>query len=385
MSVWALVVAAGRGERMGAGRNKALLPLWGKSLLERSVGAFDGLVDGALVVAGEADLEAVRALLGSVPVVCGGDTRQRSVLRGLEALPEDADIVLVHDAARPFLPQEVIRRCIESARTYGSGVASVPVKDTIKRAGSDGMVLETPPRETLYAAQTPQAFGVRALRKAIEALEARGITASDDAGAMESSGFPVRLVEGAYRNIKLTTPEDAAMAEGFLRQGQAPRIGHGIDVHRLAEGRKLILCGVEIPYEKGLLGHSDADVALHALMDALLGAAALGDIGRHFPDTDARYKGISSLELLKHVMALLDAKGLAVGNVDITILCERPKLKPHIEQMRAMVAMALRAAQDAVSIKATTTERLSYEGEGLGITAHAVALLLNNPAESCAK
>lgn len=368
-------MAAGSGARMGMGVNKVLMDLGGASPLERCARTFAPEVDGMLAVARPEDLEAIDALGLAIRAVPGGRTRQQSVLEGLRALPEGVEVVLVHDAARPFVDVETIRRCIASVRAHGSGVASVPVKDTIKRTSLDGAVLDTPPRETLYAAQTPQAFRPAQLRAAIEALQARGETATDDAGAMELAGHTVRLVEGSYANIKLTTPEDIAMAEHLIGARQEIRVGHGYDVHRLVEGRKLILCGVEVPYEKGLLGHSDADVALHALMDALLGSAAMGDIGTHFPDTDAAYKGISSLTLLARVRELLGAQGFRPQSVDITIVAQQPKLRPYIKEMVARVAHGLGIAEDHVNVKATTTEGLGFEGEGLGISAHAVAVL----------
>ena len=276
---------------------------------------------------------------------------------------------------------EVIARTLESAKKYGSGVAAVPLKDTVKRVNEGGVVVDTPPRDALRAVQTPQTFEAELIRRA-HAAYALGERATDDAALAERMGVKVRLTEGDVENIKLTTPEDMLLARQVIlrREGQKEekpmvRIGHGYDVHRLTEDRKLILCGVEIPYTLGLLGHSDADVALHALMDALLGAAALGDIGRHFPDTDPAYKGADSGRLLDHVVALLAEKGYVVGNVDVTIICQRPKLKDYIEQMRQNVARHLKVDADCVNIKATTTEKLGFEGEGLGISSHAVACI----------
>ncbi|MDR0929168.1 MAG: 2-C-methyl-D-erythritol 4-phosphate cytidylyltransferase [Oscillospiraceae bacterium] len=378
--IWALVMAAGTGSRMGLGHNKALAELSGVPIVCRSVAAFEGLVDGVLVVTGAADLAAMRALLPGVPVAEGGATRQQSVLCGLRALPETAEWVLVHDAARPLVPAEVIRRCIDSTRAHGSGVASVPVKDTIKQADANGLVRATLDRQTLRAAQTPQGFSRSALQRALETMEARGLTCTDDAAAMEAMGAPVHWVEGDERNIKLTTPADMALAKVLLGEkgGNAVRMGHGMDAHRLTEGRALVLCGVNIPYEKGLLGHSDADVAVHALMDALLGAAALGDIGRHFPDTDPAYRGISSIALLEKVVALIRRQGYAPCNVDVTIVAQRPKLAPYMPEMIARVAAALGLPEDCVSIKATTTEGMGFEGEGLGMSAHAVATIMGS-------
>ena len=287
----------------------------------------------------------------------------------------------IHDGARPLVTADVIARTLESAQKFGSGVAAVALKDTVKRVDEDSVVVDTPPRDKLRAVQTPQTFEAGLIRKA-HAAYALGERATDDAALAERMGIAVHLTEGDVENIKLTTPEDMLLARQVIlkREGQKEekpmmRIGHGYDVHRLVENRKLILCGVEIPYALGLLGHSDADVALHALMDALLGAAALGDIGRHFPDTDPAYKGADSGKLLDHVVALLEEKGYTVGNVDVTIICQRPKLKDYIEQMRENVARHLKVDIDCVNIKATTTEKLGFEGEGLGISSHAVACI----------
>ena len=287
----------------------------------------------------------------------------------------------IHDGARPLVTADVIARTLESAQKFGSGVAAVALKDTVKRVDEDSVVVDTPPRDKLRAVQTPQTFEAGLIRKA-HAAYALGERATDDAALAERMGVAVHLTEGDVENIKLTTPEDMLLARQVIlkREGQKEekpmmRIGHGYDVHRLVENRKLILCGVEIPYTLGLLGHSDADVALHALMDALLGAAALGDIGRHFPDTDPAYKGADSGKLLDHVVALLEEKGYTVGNVDVTIICQRPKLKDYIEQMRENVARHLKVDIDCVNIKATTTEKLGFEGEGLGISSHAVACI----------
>ena len=287
----------------------------------------------------------------------------------------------IHDGARPLVTADVIARTLESAQKFGSGVAAVALKDTVKRVDEDSVVVDTPPRDKLRAVQTPQTFEAGLIRKA-HAAYALGERATDDAALAERMGIAVHLTEGDVENIKLTTPEDMLLARQVIlkREGQKEekpmmRIGHGYDVHRLVENRKLILCGVEIPYALGLLGHSDADVALHALMDALLGAAALGDIGRHFPDTDPAYKGADSGKLLDHVVVLLEEKGYTVGNVDVTIICQRPKLKDYIEQMRQNVARHLKVDADCVNIKATTTEKLGFEGEGLGISSHAVACI----------
>ena len=386
----AVIVAAGRGTRMGLDRNKVLYPVCGAPIVVHTVRAFadSGLFDGGIVVVtGENDMEEMRAMLDAaglrVTFAKGGADRQESVYNGLCACPQEADVIAIHDGARPLVTREVIERTIDSAKAHGSGVAAVQLKDTVKRVGESGVVIDTPARDTLRAVQTPQTFDAALIREAHERFKT-GERATDDAMLMERMGYAVYLTEGDVENIKLTTPEDMLLAEQVLaKRGAAKkegpsmiRIGHGYDVHRLVEDRKLILCGVHVPYTLGLLGHSDADVAYHALTDALLGAAAMGDIGRHFPDTDPKYKGADSGVLLDHVMELIFAKGYVGGNVDVTIICQRPKLKDYIEQMRENVAAHLKVELDCVNVKATTTEKLGFEGEGLGISAHAVACLV---------
>ena len=375
MSVYAVILCGGSGARMGAAGNKTLLKIGGEPAVARSVRVFSAVTDGTVLVtrAGEealfSDALAARGLTVSA-VVPGGEDRQASALRGLKALPADADIVLIHDGARPFVTEETVRRVIGSVKAYGSGVAAVPARDTIKRADGDGRVLETLDRSVLWQMQTPQGFFVKDLLAAHETASGRY---TDDAALMEAAGKDVRLVMGSPDNIKLTSPEDLRMVSGML----TPRIGTGFDAHRLAEGRELWLGGVRIPYEKGLLGHSDADAALHALTDALLGAAAMGDIGKLFPDSDPQYKGISSVLLLEEVRRRLTEAGFTIGNVDLTIVCQAPKLAPYIPQMREKIAAALAIGPEQVSVKATTTERMGYEGRGEGISAQAVAMVFH--------
>ena len=389
----AVIVAAGRGSRMGLERNKVLYPLCGEPIIVRTVRAFEetGLFGGGIVVVtGADDMDEMKRMFEAAgvhvrAVVEGGADRQESVFCGIAACDPAAEIIAIHDGARPLVTREVIERTIESAKQYGSGVAAVQLKDTIKRVDASGCVVDTPIRDTLRAVQTPQTFAAKLIREAHEQFKhgnAGGLRATDDAMLAVWMGHTVRLTQGDVENIKLTTPEDMLLAEQvLLRRGEAKkgektmRIGHGYDVHRLVEGRKLILCGVEIPHTVGLLGHSDADVAYHALTDAILGAAAMGDIGRHFPDTDPKYKGADSGRLLDHVMELVWAKGYVVGNVDVTIIAQRPKLKDYIEQMRENIAAHLRVELDCVNVKATTTEKLGFEGEGLGISTHAVACI----------
>ena len=389
----AVIVAAGRGSRMGLDRNKVLYPLCGEAIVVRTARAFveSGLFDaGVVVVTGENDIAEMKQMFAQAgvdvsAVVQGGADRQESVLCGIRACDERAEIIAIHDGARPLVTREVIERTIESAKKYGSGVAAVQLKDTIKRVDGSGCVVDTPIRDTLRAVQTPQTFDAKLIREAHERFihgNVAGIRATDDAMLAEWMGHSVHLTDGDVENIKLTTPEDMLLAgEVLVRRGEAKkegktmRIGHGYDVHRLVEGRKLILCGVEIPHTVGLLGHSDADVAYHALTDAILGAAAMGDIGRHFPDTDPAYKGADSGKLLDHVMGLVWAKGYVVGNVDVTIIAQKPKLKDYIEQMRENIAAHLKIDLDCVNVKATTTEKLGFEGEMLGISTHAVACI----------
>lgn len=377
---YAIILAGGSGSRMGAGRNKVLLELRGKPVIERSIRAFQGLVDGVVLVAREEDIPAMqtvaKAVQGPVTIVPGGSTRQASVWNGLRALPEGCTHALIHDGARCLVDEATIRRCMASVEAFGTGVAAIPAIDTIKQVDENEIVTATPDRSTLRAVQTPQGFTVELIRRAHEAAMQDHFLGTDDASLVERLGVPVRLTLGDRRNIKLTTPEDMLMAEAFLPvELPAFRVGQGYDVHRLVDGRDLILCGVNVPHTLGLLGHSDADVALHALMDAMLGGMALGDIGKHFPDTDERYRGISSMKLLEHVVQLLQGHNAYVTNCDITIVAQKPKLLPYIPQMRQNVAAALGLPLDRVNVKATTTEHLSFEGRQEGISAQAVCMI----------
>ena len=333
-------------------------------------------VDELILVAGGGNLPACQAIAAACPKPCtvvgGGATRADSVCNGLRAAK--GQLVAIHDAARPFVSEQVITDALAEAEAMGAAAPAVAVKDTIKIA-NDGAVVQTPDRAALFAVQTPQCFCRNLYWKALEAVQGEKVRlVTDDCSLFELAGLPVHLTQGDYVNLKITTKEDLPAAAQNKGENTM-RIGHGYDVHRLVEGRKLIMGGVTIPYEKGLLGHSDADVLLHAVSDALLGAAALGDIGKHFPDTDPRYEGADSLMLLREVGRLLDETGYTVGNIDATVLCQAPKLAPHIPAMRQNIANALGLALDDVSVKATTEEHLGFTGEGLGIAAHAVALI----------
>ena len=361
MNAWAVIVAAGRGSRAGFEENKVFQPLGKQTVLEKCLSVFSecGLFQVAVLVISPEDAARVSAL--QLPelvkkVAYGGKTRQESVYNGLKAVPETVELVAVHDAARPFVTEEIIRTTLESAREEGSGVISLPVTDTVKRVSADGTV-ETPDRRTLFTVQTPQTFRRKELMEAHQRARQDGMEVT---------------CESAAQNRKLTYRRDFAMERNAMF-----RVGHGYDAHRLVTGRKLILCGEEIDWEKGLDGHSDADVAVHALMDALLGAAAMGDIGRHFPDSDDAYKGISSMKLLKIVVEKLSGAGWQASNVDVTIIAQKPKLAARIPQMQKNIAQILGLPEDCVNVKATTTERMGFEGAGEGISAHAVAMLTN--------
>ena len=381
-TVSAVLVAAGSSTRMGF--DKLSFDLGGETVLHRSIRAFaqcPQVTELVLVAGKNRDFVAQQAADCPKPVqiVAGGATRAESAKNGV--LAAHGELVAVHDAARPFVSAAVITAALEAAARCGAAAPAVPVKDTIKAAARgdgktvppDCAVQTTPDRSTLYAVQTPQCFDRAAYLAALAELDAtRARLVTDDCSLFELTGRPVQLTQGDYANLKITTREDLPRAENG---GKKMRIGHGYDVHRLVEGRKLILGGVEVPYEKGLLGHSDADVLAHAVMDAVLGAAALGDIGQHFPDTAEEYAGADSLMLARRVAEIMTEHGWRIENIDATILCQRPKLAPHIPAMRAKLAEAFGMPVDAVSVKATTEEHLGFTGEGLGIAAHAVALI----------
>jgi len=376
--VTAIIAAGGRGERFGAGRPKQLLMLGGLPILQRSV---DALLDhpriSDMVVALPPELAAeppayLRSRGKPLVVVEGGARRQDSVARAFARIPAAAEIVVIHDAARPLVTADLIERTVAAAAADGAAVAAVRATDTVKRGDADGRVVETLPREQVYLAQTPQAFRVGVLR---DALALTG-DATDESALAERAGHRVRLVDGEPSNVKITTPGDLSAAERVMAAGAPPiRIGQGYDLHRLVPGRPLVLGGVTIAFDLGLAGHSDADIVCHAVTDAVLGAAGLGDIGRHFPDTDARWKGADSVALLAAACALVRDAGYSVVNVDVTVIAERPKLSPHADAMRANLAGALGCAASQVSVKAKTNEGVESMGVGASMAAHAVALI----------
>ena len=424
--VTAVIVAAGSARRMG-GINKQYAELAGMPVLARSVAAFDNdpFVDAIVIVArsGEEDRcrrdivekygfrrvsavvpggaerqDSVRAALG---VVFGGAAGREAGSCGSEVSDwgggrddgRDVGLVLIHDGARPLVPRTVIDAVIDGCAARGAAIPAVSVKDTIKQihlSDSRAVVSFTPERSLLRAVQTPQGFDAALLMRAYDAC-APDTAVTDDASLVEALGAPVYIVDGDEMNIKITTPSDLGRAEQLLNGSSAddpgindpvaaaarvPRTGMGYDVHAFAENRKLILGGVNIPHDRGLLGHSDADVLIHAVMDALLGAAALGDIGKHFPDTDLRYKGISSLLLLGHVSELLSSHGWTIVNIDVTVIAQRPKIAPHIPQMKKIMAEVLKISESQINIKGTTTERLGFTGREEGIASQAVASII---------
>jgi 2-C-methyl-D-erythritol 4-phosphate cytidylyltransferase/2-C-methyl-D-erythritol 2,4-cyclodiphosphate synthase len=367
----AVVVAAGSSSRFGT--DKLLAPLGGLTVLEQAVRSVrEALPDAptAVVVRAEAldELSARWRPLG-VNVVEGGARRQDSVRRGFDALsPNDDAVVVIHDAARPFVPRADVEAVVEAARHHGAALLAAAVVDTVKRVGADGSVLETVPRDQLARALTPQAFRAGLLRMAWEAGDDRMWT--DEAALVESLGQRVQAVPADPRNLKVTRPEDLSLLAGvFPRE---VRVGHGVDVHPFAVERPLWLCGVEIPGEPGLAGHSDADVALHAVTDAVLGASGAGDLGEHFPPSDERWRGAPSEIFLVHGVALARAGGWRIVSCDLTLMAEKPRISPHRARMRERLADLLGISAAGVNVKATTFEGLGFVGRGEGIVATAV-------------
>lgn len=378
----AIILAAGSGRRMGFDKMTALLH--GKAVILYSVERFiESNADEIIIAASEDNINKIKELISKnvqtdkqIKIITGGSTRFESALKAVKQTSEKSDVVLIHDGARPFVTAKTADKVALEAFRHGAALAAVRAKDTIKVC-NNGEVTATPDRSALWLAQTPQAARKADYLAAAEKLDVTDARITDDASVMELYGIKPFIVEGSYDNIKLTTKEDISMAEYVIGKTGAPklRVGHGYDVHRLVEGRRLILCGVEVKNKDniGLLGHSDADVAVHALMDAMLGAVALGDIGKHFPDSDDRYKGISSMRLLEHVRKLLDEKNAHVTNADITIIAEKPKLASFISDMQESIAAALGLDTDDVNVKATTEEGLGIAGKG--IAAHAVCMV----------
>jgi len=377
MSTWALILAAGSGTRMGGSVPKVLLPLAGRPAIAWSVSVFETcpLVDGLCLVTTPELRENLTELLAACKkpwkIALGGKTRGESVNCGLAALPADAEWVAVHDGARPCLKKDDLERLLLAMKESGSAVAGHPLHDTLHRVDEQGFAVDTPPRKGLWQVQTPQCFPRKALQQAYALV---GTDLTDDAAVFAAAGHAVKLIACSNQNMKLTVPEDVPLIEAAIT-GQRLVTGTGYDAHRLVEGRKLILCGVEVPFEKGLDGHSDADVATHALMDALLGAACLGDIGKLFPPSDMAYKDIDSMILLERVMAVLKEHHMRPLHGDVTIVAQQPKLMPYREEMRRRLADAMGLPTAMVSVKATTTEGMGFEGRGEGMSAQAAVTL----------
>jgi 2-C-methyl-D-erythritol 4-phosphate cytidylyltransferase / 2-C-methyl-D-erythritol 2,4-cyclodiphosphate synthase len=375
-STFALIVAAGRGTRFGGSLPKQYLGLGGTTVLRHAAAAFatHPRIAGVLVAIRPEDRELfdqAMSGLSLLPAVPGGAERQDSVRLGLEALAtRQPDRVLIHDGARPFPDAALIDRVIDGLDRASAAIPALPLGDTIKRA-ADGRVLETIDRSQLWRAQTPQGFHFDAVLAAHRQMAGRVLT--DDAAVAEAAGIAPLIVAGSEENMKVTTAEDLAATERLLAARQADvRVGQGFDVHPFGPGDHVMVCGVAIPHEVAPVGHSDADVGLHALTDAVLGAIGAGDIGMHFPPSDPRWRGAASDQFLRHAAALVRARGGAIAAVDVTIICERPKIGPHRAAMIERVAAILGIAGARVSVKATTTDKLGFTGRGEGIAAQAV-------------
>jgi 2-C-methyl-D-erythritol 4-phosphate cytidylyltransferase/2-C-methyl-D-erythritol 2,4-cyclodiphosphate synthase len=373
---WGLVLAAGQGERAGGGLPKQYRRLAGEAIVARAAAALlhHPKINGVAVVIALGQGDLYRQACAHLPLpdpIEGGAERQDSVRLGLEALaPRQPDRVLIHDAARPFLPGAVIDRLLEILDHGPAALPVLPVVDTLKRVEA-GTISATVDRAGLVRAQTPQAFHFATILQGHRDLAGQSLT--DDTALAERAGLTVSAVAGDESLFKITRPEDFERAARHLSSGYETRTGTGFDVHRLGAGDHVMLCGVAIPHDQGLLGHSDADVALHALTDALLGAIAAGDVGAHFPPSEAQWRGAASDRFVAHAAGLLRAQGGEIINTDVTLVCERPKIGPHRQAMRARIAGILRISIDRVSVKATTTERLGFTGRAEGIAAQASA------------
>ncbi|MEQ1540155.1 MAG: bifunctional 2-C-methyl-D-erythritol 4-phosphate cytidylyltransferase/2-C-methyl-D-erythritol 2,4-cyclodiphosphate synthase [Sphingorhabdus sp.] len=378
----AIIVAAGSGSRAGEGVPKQFRLLDGKPMLRHSLDAFAAhpAIDCVVVVVAEGQQGQASAVIGETRdtlVVTGGETRRESVRNGLKQLQilQGFDRALIHDAARPFLPAKIIDDLISALAIDAGAVPALPVTDSLARSHDGAILSASENRDGLWRIQTPQAFDLAAICAAHDGWDSAQ-EATDDARMAMAAGYSVAIIPGDERLAKYTFASDFREQPAQNAAMQIFRTGTGFDVHRLVENEDLWLCGIKVPHDKGLSGHSDADVALHALTDAILGAAALGDIGDHFPPSDLQWRGAASDRFLAYAASIVTAKGYAICNVDVTIICEAPKIGPHRAKMRERVSDILQIPIDAVSIKATTTERLGYTGRGEGIAAQAVATLM---------
>jgi 2-C-methyl-D-erythritol 4-phosphate cytidylyltransferase/2-C-methyl-D-erythritol 2,4-cyclodiphosphate synthase len=381
MHVTAIIAAGGSGSRVGGPVPKQFLQLGVDTILQRSLAAFlDHPQVNDVIVAMPQQMQMKGLVegerLGKLRLVRGGARRQDSVANAFDAVELSSDVVLVHDAARPFVSAEVITRAIRAASELGAAIVALPVTDTVKQVTMEAgqrVIAGTIPRESIYLAQTPQAFRREILAEAV-ALGRGGAAATDEAALAELAGIPVHIVEGEVENVKITTASDLDRARART-PAIVGRSGLGYDLHRLVEGRPLIIGGVTIPFDKGALGHSDADVACHAATDAILGAASMGDIGSHFPDTDPKWKGASSIDLLRQAAVMVREAGFRIVNLDVAVILERPKIAPHVKAIREGLANAMAVPVDQVSVKGKTNEGVDAVGRGEAIAAHAVATL----------
>ncbi len=380
----AIIAAGGSGMRMKAKLSKQFIMLGDKPVLARTLLTFNlaSEIDEIIVVAKDSDIEYVSKLVESykiskvTAVIEGGDTRQKSVYNGL--LRSSGELVLIHDGARPFVTTKQINSLAQALYGNKAAALGIPVADTLKSADSNKFITGTVDRSNLYSIQTPQGFQLETILNAHNFAIENNISVTDDCGLCENLGIDIKIIDGSPLNIKITYPDDLKLASGIISQHMEEkkmRVGIGYDVHKLTENRDLILGGVKIPHSLGLLGHSDADVLIHAIMDALLGAAALGDIGKHFPDTDDKWLGADSIELLAHVNSLLKEHNATIINIDATIIAQKPKISPYIPKMLEIVANALSLPEASINIKATTTEKLGFCGREEGIAAEAVCCI----------
>lgn len=380
----AIIPAAGIGTRMDLDQPKQFHQLGDAPILVHTVRAFlqNSHIDQIVIAVPSDHIDYTRKMLPSyigqqhkITIVPGGRRRQDSVQAGLNGLDEKIEIVLVHDGARPLVSQAIIDKCYAAAVSDGAAITAVPVKDTLKKSNYNSKVIDTIERKNLWHAQTPQAVRRELLEKGFKMLEGKDVT--DESSLLELAGIPVTIVEGSETNIKITRPDDLHLVETIMknRTKSELRIGHGFDAHRLVKNRKLVLGGITIPHSKGLAGHSDADALTHALCDAVLGALGEGDIGHHFPDSDEQFNNIYSINLLKRVMALAASRSCSLANADITIVCEKPKLAPFLDDMKDLLVKICGVTTGSINIKATTTEKMGYTGREEGISCHAVVLL----------
>jgi 2-C-methyl-D-erythritol 4-phosphate cytidylyltransferase/2-C-methyl-D-erythritol 2,4-cyclodiphosphate synthase len=386
MKTVAIIPAGGVGKRLGSSIAKQYLLLDGVPVLVRTLKIFQQakVIDEIVLVVPEDDLISARKqlldkydLTKVTAIVAGGNERQDSVRKGLSAIVDKCNVVIIHDGVRPLLTEEMLNQVVAAAKSDGASSIGVKVKDTVKQTTDDNLVAATLPRNNLWLTQTPQAFAFDVLQRAYDAAASDKFYGTDDASLVERIGVKVKMIAGSYENIKITTPDDLIIAEAFIKNkagtSMNTRSGFGYDSHRFAAGRKLILGGVEIAFDYGLQGHSDADALIHAIGDALLGASGCGDIGRHFPDSDQAYKDISSIIILERVKKIIGAKGFLINNIDATVVMENPKLAPYAASMVANIARTLEISEAAVNVKAKTNEGMGFTGRNEGVAVFATA------------